>query len=106
MSEVEPLVFLAGVNRFGYPDPSWNLVGEPSETGARMCSFSIRFERSFRGTPIVHLGLNGFDISNQDAARLRVRAERVTSDGFEVVAETWLCSQVWSIEVSWLAIGS
>ena len=34
-----------------------------------------------------------------------VRAEQITAEGFTIVVETWLHTLVWSVDLSWLAIG-
>lgn len=104
MTTIEPLLFLSGVNRLGAGQPEWNLhFQEPSDRAYRT---TIRFEHPFQRTPVVQVALTGFDVSNEVTLRLRVRAEDITPNGFDLVAETWLNSQVWSAEVSWLAIGS
>jgi hypothetical protein len=61
---------------------------------------------SFAAAPIVQLGVVGLDSSKDDNLRLRVRAEEISEQGFTIVVETWLHSQLWSVDVSWLAIGS
>ncbi len=107
-AEIEPLVFLAGVNKLG-GEGDWplSLPGEPGPQGERRsCVQSVAFERAFRSAPVVHVGVVGFDISNHDCARLQVRAVNITESGFDVMVETWLNSRVWSVDVSWFAIGS
>lgn len=106
MSSVEPLVFLAGINKLGVDDDDWTLTGEGADGDGRVFRSTITFEQPFRMQPIVHLGLVGFDISNADAARVRLRCENVSASEFEVVVETWRGSQVYSVEISWLAIGT
>lgn len=104
MTEIEPLLLLSGVSHLGVEQPEWTLHHhEPSDRAHRT---SIRFEQSFKRPPVVQVALTGFDASNATTLRLRVRAEDITTSGFDLVAETWLNSQVWSAEVSWLAIGA
>ena len=105
-STLEPLVFIAGVNKFGAEDDGWELVEGGQEGKDRVYRAKVTFEQELRTIPVVHLGVVGFDISNQDAARIRVRAENISTGGFDVVAETWLNSRIWSVDVSWLAIGT
>lgn len=102
---VEPLVFLAGVNTFGTSDEGWSLSTPPEDEQPRVFRSPVFFNQSFRTGPVVHLGVAGFDVSNHDAARLKVRAENISIEGFEVVLETWLNSKIWSVDVSWLAVG-
>jgi hypothetical protein len=66
----------------------------------------VHFDHPFAAVPVVHLGLAGFDISERDCSRLRVRAVDITPEGFSVQAQTWLGTEVWSIDVSWLALGA
>ncbi len=103
---VEPLVFIAGVNKFGADDEGWELVRGPQDGEARRYRATVTFEQPLRAAPVVHLGIVGFDISNEDAARIRVRAENISTRGFDVIAETWLNSKIWSVDVSWLAVGT
>ena len=103
---IEPLVFLAGVNRFGAGDGDWKLMEPQADTDRRGFRARISFEQTFRTVPIVHLGLVGFDVSNEDSARLKVIPENINTGGFDVVVETWLNSRIWSVEISWLAVGA
>jgi hypothetical protein len=96
---------LAGNNRYWEEDVGWEPVGELAYNVRRRFVSRIVFERPFAGAPVVHLGLTGFDISNHDAARLEVSVANITSEGFDVVAETWLGTQIWSFSVSWFALG-
>jgi hypothetical protein len=74
-------------------------------SGDRAYRHTVTFARPFSATPVVHLGIAGLDASKQDNLRLRVRAEAVGTHGFTIVVETWLHTQIWSVDVSWLAIG-
>ena len=103
---VEPLVFLAGVNTFGMEDEGWELSDLNEEEDKRVFKSAVLFNQAFRSGPVVHVGLAGLDVSNHDSARLKVRAENISTQGFDVVIETWLNSKVWSVDVSWLAVGS
>jgi hypothetical protein len=102
---MEPLAFVAGVNTFGAKDEGWPLAAVPGEED-RLFRARVSFEQPLRSVPIVHLGLVGFDVGNEDAARLRVRAENISADGFDIVFETWLNTKIWSVSVSWLAVGT
>jgi hypothetical protein len=102
---MEPLVFVAGVNSFGAEDEGWQLAATPAEEN-RLFRARVSFEQPLRSLPVVHLGMVGLDIGNEDAARLRLRAENISADGFDVVIETWLNTKIWSVSVSWLAVGT
>lgn len=101
-----PLSMLAGVNRFDSEHDGWSLLGAQAHEGARIFVGRVRFDQAFASPPVVHLGLVGFDISERDCSRLRVRAVDITTEGFCVRAETWFNTQVWSFDVSWLALGT
>ena len=65
----------------------------------------VSFDAPFSNVPLVQVGLAGFDIDNRDTARLRVRAERITANGFMLVIETWRHTRIYGVDVSWLALG-
>ena len=104
---VQPFSFLAGTEVLGTGTEGWNLDQLPEPGGEdRWVRTTIRFTRPFNATPLVHLGVTGFDISNQDAARFKVTTSNVTPEGFDLVVSTWLNSRLWRAEVGWLAIGA
>jgi hypothetical protein len=102
---VVPLSMLAGTNHFNADSEAWSLHEKSGIGEARTFVGRVRFDQPFAATPVVHLGLVGFDISERDCSRLRVRAVDITPDGFAVEAKTWLGTEVYSIDVSWLALG-
>ncbi len=104
-SLIVPLSMLAGVTRFGTESAGWTLDA-PSSESERTFVGQVTFERAFVTPPVVHLGLVGFDISEHDCARLRVRAVDITPEGFSVHVATWFGSRVWSVDVSWVALGT
>ena len=65
----------------------------------------VEFERRFSACPVVQLGVTGFDIDNGANARLNVSVVAVDEQGFDVEVRTWWDSRLWSVELSWLAIG-
>ncbi|MET0066964.1 MAG: H-type lectin domain-containing protein [Candidatus Thiodiazotropha sp.] len=86
----------------------WTLArfeGTP-EPKPRIFEQWIDFATPFSNVPLVQPGLVGFDIDNRDTARLKVRAERITANGFMLVIETWCHTRVYGADVSWLAIGT
>jgi len=105
LAPVLPLKIAAAVARFDSEQIGWRLL-EPNGDAPRSHAARIVFESAFQLAPVVHVGVSGFDIENSDAARLRVRVTHVDQAGFEVELETWLATRVWSVDVSWLAIGS
>ncbi|MGC4088758.1 MAG: H-type lectin domain-containing protein [Polyangiaceae bacterium] len=102
MSTITPLALLSAVLPVGSSSEGWTLhEGE----GERRYSQEIAFERPFSSTPVVQVGVVGIDASKDHNLRLRLRAENISSSGFTIVVETWLHSQLWSVDLSWLAIG-
>ena len=84
--------------------PGWTLLDAADET-RRTYTTRIAFESPFELAPVVHAGIAGFDIENVDAARTRVRITDVSESSFGIELETWLGTRIWSVDVSWLAIG-
>lgn len=105
MSNVAPLSLLSAVVVLDSSLDGWSLL-EPSEEGRRGFRKHVAFATPFGAPPIVHVGVVGLDVSKDDNLRLSVRTESIASDGFTLSVETWLNTKIWSVEVSWLAIGS
>lgn len=105
-STVEPFSFLAGHEVLGASLDGWTLDEAPHGCDERVFRAHVRFIRPFRGAPLVHLGLAGFDAGTEDAARLTVTADNIGSRGFDLVLKTWLHSRLWRVDVNWLAVGS
>ncbi len=103
---ITPLNFLAGSQTLGCLNEGWTLDDAPHGSPERSFRSRVTFERSFTGTPLVHLGIAGFDVSNQDSARVASRVENVSPEGFDIVLGTWLHTRVWRVDVNWLAIGA
>ena len=71
---ITPLNFLAGSQTLGYLNEGWTLDDAPHGSPERSFRSRVAFERAFTSTPLVHLGIAGFDVSNQDSARVASRA--------------------------------
>ncbi len=105
MSYVAPLNLLSSIVVLDGSIETWPML-DPSLGDRREFRQPVLFERSFSHPPVVQVGLVGIDASKEDNLRLRLRAEDITPGGFTLLAETWLNTKLWSVEVSWLAIGS
>lgn len=108
MSYVAPLTVLSAVVVLDASLEGWSLL-DPSIDVDRMdrtFRTGVSFSRSFSAPPVVQVGIVGIDASKEDNLRVRVRAIDITASGFAIHAETWLNTRIWSLEVSWLAIGS
>ncbi|HEY3665652.1 MAG TPA: H-type lectin domain-containing protein [Polyangiaceae bacterium] len=105
MSTVAPLSLLSAIVVLDSSLDGWSLL-EPVPEERRSFRQSISFERPFALSPVVHVGVVGLDASKDDNLRFSLRADEITTDGFTLRVETWLNTKIWSIEISWLAIGS
>jgi hypothetical protein len=105
MSFVAPLSLLSATLVLDSSFEGWTLL-DPSADGVRSFRYEVVFGRPFSSFPVVHVGLVGLDVSKDDNLRVRVRALEITSLGFTLQVETWLNTKIWSVETSWLAIGS
>jgi len=103
MSPIAPLSILSAIVPLGSLLEDWTLL---EGSGTRTFRHTVVFDRPFETPPVVHLGVVGVDASKHDNLRLRVRPDSIGIGGFTIVVETWLHTQLWSVDVSWLAIGS
>ena len=101
-----PLNMLAGAVRFDDSLPDWTLLDAPEREGStRVFRGRVEFERGFSAFPVVQIGVTGFDIDRGANARLNVAVVGVDVQGFDVEVRTWWDSRLWSVDLSWLAIG-
>jgi hypothetical protein len=105
MSNVAPLALLSAVAVLDCSLEGWILL-EPNGEGPRVFRLPVSFSRPFSVPPVVQVGIVGLDVSKEDNARVRVRAMDITETGFTLHAETWWGTKIWSVDVSWVAIGS
>ncbi|WP_106205038.1 H-type lectin domain-containing protein [Aliiruegeria haliotis] len=91
----ETLVF----SDFEHDGPMW--TGEGTRTARRR----VTFERPFRSTPAVQVGLAMWDIQGQTNQRADISTAQVTAEGFELVFRTWGDTKVGRVRANWLAIG-
>jgi opacity protein-like surface antigen len=104
--EVLPLSFAAGAARFDEAQAGWELLETSLHgDGVRTYSGRVAFEHAFNSPPVVQIGVTGFDIDNGDNARLNVGIKNVDVSGFDVELRTWLNTRIWSVDLSWFAIG-
>lgn len=110
MTTLYPINIASDSITLGNLDPAWALT-EPDGlsngvNGRRVYEKNIYFAKPFTCPPVVQVSIAGFDISNAANARLRVRALEVQNEGFVLEVETWLNTVIWSVNVSWMAIGT
>jgi hypothetical protein len=102
---LQPFTFLAGTETLDARRAGW-VLDQPRSAADRSFRTWVSFARPFGAPPLVHVGIAGFDIANQDAARLTTSVSHVTPEGFEIVLSTWLGTRMWRVDVSWIAVGA
>ena len=103
-----PWKTLAATVGVGVLTDGWNLA-DPAPTGAdetRVFFVDVLFAAPFFNTPVVTLGLTGFDTDQYAAGRLSLKVEDLTASGFKVAVNTWRDSRVYAVEFNWFAIGA
>ncbi len=105
MSDLVPFKLLSAITVLDSSMEGWKLLEVPA-TATRVHRCPVRFEQPFAASPVVQIGIVALDLGHQDNVRVRVRALDVQPDGFILHAETWFNTQVWCVEISWLAIGA
>jgi hypothetical protein len=85
----------------GMNTPAWTLL---TGTGERFFRLPVKFPQPFARPPVVVVNLAQFDIINAFNARLDVRAEQVSAEGFTAVFHTWADAQVYSATLTWTAL--
>jgi hypothetical protein len=105
MPGVQAFNFLAGTVTLDTSHTGW-VLDQPRGGSERFFRTWVAFSQRFSTTPLVHVGVAGFDIGNQDSARLTAAVSHITPEGFEIVLTTWLSTRIWRVDLSWLAIGA
>lgn len=85
----------------------WTLDEEREEDAEpRLFSHKVSFSQPFKAVPVVHLGLTGYDVEEHGTARLSLKAEDITAQGFRAIITTWRDTRVYAVEFNWLAVGA
>jgi len=63
----------------------------------------IAFPQPFQQTPVVVLSLAGIDAGNQFNIRVRLAAEDVQADEFNIRVSTWADTVIHAVWVTWVA---
>lgn len=74
-------------------------------TGDRESRHEVVFSESFLSAPSVIVSLAMWDIDHKHNARMDLRAENITAQGFDLVFRTWQDSRVARVRADWMAIG-
>jgi len=103
-----PWKTLAATVGVGVLTEGWNLADpapdRPEET--RVFLVEVRFAAPFASTPVVTLGLTGFDTDPYTAGRVSLKVVDLTDSGFKVSITTWRDSRLYAVEFNWFAIGA
>ena len=73
--------------------------------GPRQIRSFVHFSEAFLASPMVHVGLSMWDMSNTANSRADVQAREIQREGFAILFRTWGDSKVARVRVSWLAMG-
>ena len=74
--------------------------------GPRDQTTSVTFSEPYQEVPVVHVGISMWDMDGDTNQRADLRAERITTEGFQLVFRTWGDSRVARIRADWMAIGA
>lgn len=72
-------------------------------SGERMMTIEIQFDKSFASKPKIFLSLTQIDASKESNLRYNIKAVSVSRDGFTIKVGTWSDSKVFSLSGYWLA---
>ena len=75
----------------------------------RTFTSKITFDQPFENPPKVIIAISGFDIFDHGetfSSSVKVRAEQITTEGFNVQFSAYHTSRVRGLTVDWLAIGT
>ena len=103
-----PWKSLSASLQVGVLTEGWNLATPSTDVvdEARVFRYTVYFATPFDSPPVVHLGLNGFDIDQRDSSRLPLHATEITTESFVAEISTWRETRVYSVAFSWLALGA
>ncbi|MDB6120325.1 MAG: hypothetical protein JWO08_4106 [Verrucomicrobiaceae bacterium] len=101
-----PWKTLAATVGVGVLSDGWNLADPPSADEPRVFTLEVAFASAFFSTPVVTLGLTGFDMDPYTASRISLKVVDPSRTGFKVEIATWRDSRVYSVEFNWFAIGA
>lgn len=73
--------------------------------GPREKRHSVVFSEAFRVVPLVQVAISMWDMDGDTNQRADLKAEAITTKGFELVFRTWGDSRVARIRADWLALG-
>lgn len=79
----------------------WNLL---EGYGVRNSIYTVKFATPFGTPPKMTVSLYYLEIDSNYPSRIRVTAENITVDSFDVRFHTWDDSKIAAVGVTWIAI--
>lgn len=76
-----------------------------TDTGPREARKEITFSEAYKSVPVIQCSLTLWDVDSSTNVRSDLQAEKVTTQGFELVFRTWGDTKVARVRASWMAIG-
>ena len=102
-----PWNILSSTVGVGILTEGWTLAEPVTEPDtARSFVVEVVFDSAFSATPVVQLGLTGFDLDQRQSGRISLKAGAITRFGFQAIISTWSTTRVYAVEFNWLAIGA
>ncbi|MQQ09312.1 hypothetical protein GFB49_12665 [Epibacterium sp. SM1979] len=74
-------------------------------TGNRERRKPVLFSEVYAQPPAVQVTVSLWDMDTSAAIRAEIRAENITTVGFDIVFRTWSDSRIARLRASWIAIG-
>lgn len=102
-----PWKILSSTVGVGVLTNGWNLASLGNDDREiRTFVVEVSFAVPFSTSPVVHLGLTGFDIDQRDSGRVTLKTGEITAEGFHATISTWAYSRIYAVEFNWVAIGA
>lgn len=73
--------------------------------GTRERSKRVKFSEKYQTPPSVFCSLSQWDVGNAANARMDVKAERISTEGFDIVFRTWSDTKIARTRVRWMSFG-
>ena len=86
-------------------EPNYNLHDGKSNSN-RSFLVEIKFKKSFASAPNVIVSASSVDCAEETGLRYRLTPKFQTAGGFAIEIATWGDTNIWSMELSWLAVAS
>jgi len=89
-------------NEIGYALGNVSMGSYPNSP-VRNTAVNVAFPEAFSTRPRIVLGICGFDCNKSNNTRIRVTAQNITCNGFQILGESWADSTTWLTNVTWIA---